>query len=240
MTSFGVQAVSTTQDGALKLWNFSDKVEPFTLRGSVGSVTALAVTQNGWVVSGLNDGTLNLWRLDTVSQAEPRIFFKGHDSSVTSVTMTQDGRLVSSSSDNIIKVWNINNNNEVELSIRLICEPNCDVITMQMTKDTWVFGLRDGSLKVWNLRSEEKLWEIKGHESIITQVAIDPNEQYAVSVSIDQSLKVWNLNSGKHIATYSAHSMLYTCSVTPDGTRIVAGDALGKLHFLKLEAVERF
>jgi WD40 repeat protein len=69
-----------------------------------------------------------------------------------------------------------------------------------MTKDTWVFGLRDGSLKVWNLRSEEKLWEIKGHESIITQVAIDPNEQYGVSVSIDQSLKVWNLNSGKHIA----------------------------------------
>lgn len=238
MTAFGVQAVSTTQDGTLKLWNFSDKVEILTLRGNTGSVTALAVTQSGWVVSGLNDGTLNLWRLDTVNQVEPRIFFKGHDNSVTSVTMTQDGLLISSSSDHTIKVWNINNDNEVELSNCLICEPNCDVVSMAMTKDEWVFsGLRDGNLNVWNLRSEKKLWEIKGHESVITQVAIDPNEQYAISVSIDQSLKVWNLKSGKHIATYSAHSMLYTCSVTPDGTTIVAGDALRKLHFLKLEAV---
>jgi WD40 repeat protein len=78
--------------------------------------------------------------------------------------------------------------------------------------------------------------KIKGHNSNVTQVAICPSKQYAVSVSIDQSLKVWDLNSGKHIASYSGDSMFYTCRVTPDGKTIVAGDALGQLHFLQLEA----
>lgn len=236
ITPSGIQTVSVSTDGMLKLSNLTSEVKLPNLEEGVCLVTALSVTQNGWVVYGSTNGTLNLWRYNPTDAVKPCIF-KNPDSSVTIVTMTQDIQIISGSNDNAIKVKNFDKDSKFELSLRKVYEPDSDFIDMVMTKDGQVFfGLGDGILEMWNLSSHENLWKIKGHNSNVTQVAICPSKQYAVSVSIDQSLKVWDLNSGKHIASYSGDSMFYTCRVTPDGKTIVAGDALGQLHFLQLEA----
>lgn len=64
-----------------------------------------------------------------------------------------------------------------------------------------------------------------------------PKGQRAVSTSEDGTLKVWNLESGSVIAIFSAEAPLECCAVAPEGTRLVAGDQLGRLHFLAVENV---
>ena len=57
----------------------------------------------------------------------------------------------------------------------------------------------------------------------------------AVAVSNDKTLKVRNLATRGAAATFTADAGMYCCAVAPDGRTIVAGDAAGRVHFLKLE-----
>jgi WD40 repeat protein len=49
------------------------------------------------------------------------------------------------------------------------------------------------------------------------------------------TLKVWDLETGKVLVTFTADGYVTACAVSPDGVRIVAGDALGRVHFLRLQ-----
>ncbi|MBX9255101.1 hypothetical protein H1Q63_14325 [Desmonostoc muscorum CCALA 125] len=62
-----------------------------------------------------------------------------------------------------------------------------------------------------------------------------PNGQQVISASYDKTLKVWNLQTREVIATFSGEYPIYCCAVAPDGMTIVAGDASGRVHFLRLE-----
>jgi len=46
------------------------------------------------------------------------------------------------------------------------------------------------------------------------------------------------LESGEAIATSIGDGALFCCTVAPDGVTIVAGEASGRLHFLRLENIE--
>lgn len=54
----------------------------------------------------------------------------------------------------------------------------------------------------------------------------------------DNTLKVWDLESGSAIATFIGDGALFCCAVASDGVTIVAGEASGRLHFLRLGNIE--
>ena len=56
-----------------------------------------------------------------------------------------------------------------------------------------------------------------------------------ISGSDDNTVKVWNLETGEEIATFIGDGNFLSCAVTPNGLTIVAGNAAGRVHFLKLE-----
>jgi WD40 repeat protein len=56
-----------------------------------------------------------------------------------------------------------------------------------------------------------------------------------ISGSWDNTVKVWNLETGEEIATFSGDADFHSCTVTPNGLTIIAGDAGGMVHFLKWE-----
>jgi hypothetical protein len=65
-------------------------------------------------------------------------------------------------------------------------------------------------------------------------VAVTADGKRAVSASWDQTLKVWDLESGMALATFTCDAGLHCCTFA-NAHKIVAGDALGRLHFLLLE-----
>ena len=80
-----------------------------TLSGHGGWVMALALTGDGRVVSGSDDGTVKVWDLN--SGQEERTL-SGHGGGVMALALTGDGRVVSGSYDGTVKVWDLNSGQE--------------------------------------------------------------------------------------------------------------------------------
>ena len=76
---------------------------------------------------------------------------------------------------------------------------------------------------------------LEGHTGGVSAVAVTPDGSRAVSASYDSTLKVWDLETGEILSTFSGDSPIYACAVSPNGKTIVAGEDLGRVHFLRLE-----
>jgi WD40 repeat protein len=87
----------------------------------------------------------------------------------------------------------------------------------------------------WDLVSGAVLHTLEGHAHPVYGVAVTPDGQRAVSASLDTTLKVWDLATGTVVATFFADGDTGACAVAPDGVTICAGDAFGRVHFLRLE-----
>ncbi len=66
-----------------------------------------------------------------------------------------------------------------------------------------------------------------------------PDGRRAVSGSVDHTLRLWDLESGKEIASFTGESQVLSCAVTSDGRAIVAGNELGRMHFLRLVEADK-
>ena len=98
-----------------------------------------------------------------------------------------------------------------------------------------VSGSRDKTLRVWDLERGQSLRTLEGHSRSVNGVAITPDGRRAVSGSRDHTLRVWDLESGKELALLTADRRMASCAVSSDGRTIVAGDATGNVHILRME-----
>ena len=97
----------------------------------------------------------------------------------------------------------------------------------------------DRTLRIWDLESGQTVRTIGGHTDWVSGVAITPDGHRAVSASYDCTLRVWDLESGEEIMAFSGESHMFRCAVAPDGRTIIAGDELGRVHFLRLVEAEK-
>ncbi len=99
-------------------------------------------------------------------------------------------------------------------------------------------GSDDKTLKVWDLERGQCLRTLEGHGDRVSSCVVYADGRRVLSGSYDKTLKVWDLERGLCLATYTGDSGIRCCGSTPDGRRIVAGDATGHMHFLRLVGAE--
>ena len=87
---------------------------------------------------------------------------------------------------------------------------------------------------MWDLETGNALRTFTGHAESVTAVAVSWNTRLAVSASYDKTLKVWQVESGHLLATFTCDGLATSCTFAGDH-RIVAGDAVGHVHLLRLE-----
>jgi WD40 repeat protein len=98
----------------------------------------------------------------------------------------------------------------------------------------------DHTLKMWDLADGKPVFTLTGHSNSVRALALTPDGKQVISASYDHTLKVWDLADGKLITNFTADSPLVCCTVASDGITITAGDSLGQVHFLQLEALYRW
>ena len=141
-----------------------------------------------------------------------------------------------SGSGNTLVVWDVEGGEELQ-----ILEGHTDsVMAVAVTPNgkNVISGSDDNTLRVWDVESGEELRRLEGHTSWVEAVAVTPNGKNVISGSYDNTLKVWDIETGQVIASFSGDGSLHACAVSPDGVTIIAGEASGRVHFLRLEGVK--
>ncbi|MFM5946390.1 MAG: WD40 repeat domain-containing protein, partial [Dolichospermum sp.] len=103
---------------------------------------------------------------------------------------------------------------------------------------TVISGSNDETIKIWDLETGEEKLTFKGHSSWVTAIAVTPDGKTVISGSWDNTIKIWDLANRKEIATFTGEGRIMRCAVASDGVTIVAGEAPGRLHFLRLQGKE--
>ncbi|HKI17804.1 MAG TPA: WD40 repeat domain-containing protein, partial [Isosphaeraceae bacterium] len=200
-----------------------------TLSGHGRQVRALAVTGDGRVVSGSDDGTVKLWDLNS---GQEQSTLSGHGGRVRALAVTGDGRVVSGSYDGTVKVWDLNSGQEQST----LSGHGGRVRALAVTGDGRVVsGSDDGTVKVWDLNSGQEQRTLSGHGGGVRALALTGDGR-VVTGSDDGTVKVWDLASGHEERALSGHGgRVRALAMTGDG-RVVSGSSDGTVKVWDLNS----
>jgi len=228
----GRRAISASDDTTLKIWDLRIGQEIRTLVGHFDWVRAVAITPDGQrAASASSDNTIRIWDLES---GKAIFDLAGHTGWIRAIAITFDGRkLISASSDNTLKIWDL----QTGQKIRTLAGHSSFVNAIALTPDGQfaVSASDDKMIKIWDLHNGMEIKALIGHEGFINAIAVASNGQYAISVSDDNTIKVWDLKTYSLVSSFTGDSFMLSCAIDPGNLTIVAGEASGKVHFLRLE-----
>jgi len=256
ITEDGKKAVSGSEDGAIKVWDLTEKKKwewelwpviehcvldltekkkLFEFRDHKELVSSIAITPDGSkAVSASWDDTVGVW--DLINQK--KIFtLKGHFGWVNSVAVTPNGKMaVSGSVDKTLKIWDLQTG---KCSLTLL-NHNSPIQAVALREDgkIAVTASQDGTLTVWDLEKVEEPVILGGHSDPVSAVAITPDCRKAVSASQDGTLKVWDLEKRQGPVNLEGHSdPVSAVAIAPDGRKAVS---ISSDRTLKVWDLERY
>ena len=227
-TEDGQQVISASSDKTLIVWHVESGRKLNELRGHSLGVTDVALSRDGRkAVSASYDNTLIVWDLD---HGHVLYTLRGHSGAVTGIALSADGKwAVSSSYDRTLKFWDI--------------ESGCEIRTLR-GHSAWIKGTKlsadgqrvasfdDNTVRIWDVKSNQELHIIEAPSFI--GMAIDTNGRKIVSASNDSTLRIWDVESGMPITAFTCDAAAQCCAFI-NNNEVIAGDASGRVYFLRLE-----
>jgi WD40 repeat protein len=240
----GGRLASSSVDGTIKVWDATASPEPQTIGGQSIQFRGVCFSPDGDRVAF---GTVQAWDESKKNYADAAVIvsdsrtgqemlkLSGHTGAVNSVAFSADGRLVASaSSDKSVKVWDAKTGKEL-LTLNghttdvmsVVFNPNGTRIAStgsltNQTSSSAIPGERS-EVKVWDVRSGEELFELKGHGRYVNAVTFSPDGKQLATLSRDKTVKVWNAQTGQNILTLNAPPFMWGSVVfSPDGKRLAA------------------
>lgn len=232
VTPNGELALSASWDKAVKAWEIDSGREAITFTGHSEEVYTVTVTPDGSSV--LSGGADNMVRVWDIQSAREMMSLKGHGGQVNALTVTPDAKLaLSASNDKTIKVWELSSGREVatfnghtDKVYALAVSPNGQFA---------ISGSVDKSVKIWEIESGREVIAFRGHSGPVYAVAVTSDGQLVISASGDETIQVWELGTGQKLATFNANDHVSACAAIMGTRKFVAGDWLGRIHFLRLD-----
>ncbi len=183
-------------------------------------VWAVAVTPNGAIVSGNNDGTIQLLNKDSGKVLKT---LRGHSAPVWSVAVSPDRTtIVSGSADNTIKLWNLYTGQ----LIRSWDAHTNGVFSVTFSPDgsTVASVGKDKTLKLWQVDDGVELETFKQLADEVESVVFSPDEATLATGNSDGTIKLWDWQTGELKQTFTGHSEEVTSlAISPDGKTLASG-----------------
>ncbi len=145
--------------------------------------------------------------------------------------MAPDGlQAASSSEDSSLQLWTVPSGDKKILSGH---ESWVHALCYSGDGQQLVSGGCDGRIIWWSVRGDAPsiLRKIDAHAGWIRGVAISSDNATLASVGNDKIVRLWSMATGEKICELAGHDRhIYSVLFHPDGTRLVTGDLLGKIH----------
>jgi WD40 repeat protein len=93
-------------------------------------------------------------------------------------------------------------------------------------------GSRGGTIWLWDLKTGAEIVRFEGHSGRVYALCVLPDGRLA-SGSRDTTIRLWDLATGVETASLQCDAPI-TCLTALSGDRLIAGDNLGRLHWLEV------
>jgi len=219
-------------DRQIFLWNVYGECENFgVLSGHTGAVMDLQFSTDGdTIYTASTDKTICLWDIRTGARIKK---LKGHASFVNSIHPARRGPqlLCSASDDCTIKIWDPRKRSD---TVTLNNTYQVTAVTFNDTAEQVISAGIDNDVKVWDLRKNAVVYQMKGHSDTVTGLSLSPDGSFVLSNSMDNSLRVWDIRAfapqERCVKMMVGHQHnfeknLLRCSWSADGSKISAGSA---------------
>uniref|UniRef100_A0AAQ6AMF3 CARD domain-containing protein n=1 Tax=Amphiprion ocellaris TaxID=80972 RepID=A0AAQ6AMF3_AMPOC len=156
----------------------------------------------------------------------------GHTKTVLHCQFSQNGQtLITSSEDTTIRVWRWQSGEckvlqghkeQVRCFSLLSNSPNESRLL------SWSF---DGTVKVWDTETGEKLQDIEAHRGTILGCHVSPDGCLFATTSADKTAKLWHCESWQCAYTLNGHQdCVRSCRFSWDSQRLATGDDNGEIR----------
>ncbi|MBW3597853.1 MAG: WD40 repeat domain-containing protein, partial [Planctomycetes bacterium] len=218
-------------DGVIAVWGLDNGRENYSLMESGDSVVRIVLTLDGTTaVVASSDGTVFAFEVRTGVvkwKREVCDFFLR-----CVATGVNSSRLFVGASDGIVRVLDIYTGECIN-SIRAFDDP---VLCLECIAGGSILaaGSENGLVKVWEaMEMRERHAFHTGYE--MTHTSFDASAEHLYSLARRGPLQAWRIHDGQCVGRFDAEADFTTIRVLPTCESVLAGDALGRLHLLRLE-----
>jgi WD40 repeat protein len=143
--------------------------------------------------------------------------------------MLADGRIASAADDYTIRFWDPITGAETTrlkghfVSVAALC---------LLPDERLGAGCSGGSILLWDVTSGAVTARLEGHSNSVSSLCVLSDGRLASS-SDDHTIRLWDIATQREIVRLEVDAPVSCLVALPDG-RLVAGDDLGRLHWLEI------
>jgi WD40 repeat protein len=169
------------------------------------------------ILTGLDDGTVQLWDLRGNVLRE----LMGPAGSVDSMAFSPDGRTILTNTGDIsAALWDLRGEGYVKLMGHA-----GTVTSMAFSSDGKMIltGSVDRTARLWDLMTRRELKVLKGHRNSVNSVAFSPDGKMILTGSVDKTARLWDLR-GNVLRELMGHTYpVISAAFSLDGRTILTG-----------------
>jgi WD40 repeat protein len=222
------QVIGAGRDGTIRVWDVGSKAEVAQLTDGGTSLSApvnrLAVSQDGHhVAAGSELGDIWVWDLGQPGTPVAR-WAAGW--SISDLEFDATGsRLAIGSGDGVAHVWRWDGDDPLA---RLAAGTTAATVAWSPDGSLLATGASDGIVRLWDVRSADRVEDLRGHSDQITDLAFAPDGKRLLSGSRDGTARMWDVVTQLQVGVLRGHEGSVTSvAFGHDGRRVVTGASDG-------------